>query len=98
MKLMDRFLLELVKRWGAKQPWFFKVISIIAMVVAFITGVPGLLAHVCETMEICVIQYLPAAWTVIYSKVASTAAIVGALIAKFASTSEDKNEKKIADA
>ena len=100
---MDRFLIEMIRRWGADQPWFFKTVSILGLIVALITGLPGILdsieASVCELdPQLCFEIQLPAAWDAIYSKVASIASLVGSLVAKFASTSEEKAERSILDA
>ena len=95
---MERFFVEMAGRFLANQPWFFKVVTYLSLIIAFVTGLPGLLEHMCTNMEICVVHLLPEAWVAIYSKVASTAAMIGALIARFATTSEDKDKKGILEA
>ena len=67
------FFAEMFKRLFAKSPLFFKIIQIVGVIVAVITGLPAFL----ESVHIV----LPDAWSAIESKVISIAALVGAFVA-----------------
>lgn len=68
------FLQQLIARLKAKSPKFFKIITTLAAIVAFITGIPFLL----QTFGVT----LPAAIAPFASKLIAIAAIVGGIIAK----------------
>jgi len=86
---MQNFLIELVKRFMADTPWFFRVVRTLGIVVALVTGLPGLLEG--SGLD------LPAAWDAIASKAVSIAAIVGSFIAQLTATSANKKELNFPD-
>src|SRR5690242_20382662 len=65
------FLAELIARWKAKSPTFFKVITTLATITAFITGIPTLLNDFGVT--------LPAILVPFENKTIAIAAIVGGI-------------------
>lgn len=67
-----KFLAELVNRLFSKTPWFFKVIQIVSGLTVLVAGLPGFL----ETIGIP----LPAALTLLESKVVAISAIVSLFI------------------
>ena len=68
------FLQELIARWKAKSPTFFKVISTITAIAAFITGIPELLTE----FGIVLPDFLQA----ISNKTIAIATLVGFIISK----------------
>ena len=66
------FFAELVKRLFAKSPLFFRIITIVGIIVAIITGLPAILTALNVT--------LPDFWLGIENKVVAIAAIVGTFI------------------
>lgn len=88
---MNDFILELIKRWGAKQPWFFKTLQYLSIAIALILGLPEYL------LDAGVLDQLPEAVRVIIDKVILWAGLAAAFIAKLTATSEDKEERKIVD-
>lgn len=68
------FLQELIARWKAKSPTFFKVVSTITFIAAFITGIPELLTELGVT--------LPEFLQVIANKAIAYAAIIGFIISR----------------
>ncbi len=94
--LIIQFVVELVKRLAADTPWFFRVLSIIGVVVAVVSGLPGLLTYVCDNMQVCIT--LPEAWEAIYSKVLSISGIVMTFIAQLTATTTEKEKEALRDA
>lgn len=70
------FLQELIARWKAKSPKFFKTITDIGVLLAFITGLPLLLD------QLGIAQFLPDAVSGTLVKVVNVAAIVAAILGK----------------
>lgn len=87
MEFLTNFFIELIKRFMAETPWFFRVIRTIGIVAAIITGIPALL----EGAGVV----LPDAIHAIASKVVSIAAIVSAFIAQLTATEKAKKERGI---
>lgn len=83
------FLNELLLRLFSSKPWFFKVVQIISIATALITGLPEWLA------DSGVI--LPDAWAAISSKVVSIAATVAAFVAQLTVTSDFKKTEGLKD-
>jgi hypothetical protein len=68
------FLTELVVRLRSKSPLFFKILQWISIAVTLITGLP-------EFLTWAGVQNLPDWFTLLQSKVASIAALVGLFLA-----------------
>ena len=87
---MNNFILELIRRWGAKQPWFFQAIQWVSIAVALILGLPEYLQ---ETGLIDQIPFIEP----IVNKAVLWAGMIGALVAKLTVTSEEKAKRNIKD-
>lgn len=83
------FLNELLIRLFSSKPWFFKVIQIVSVLTALVTGLPTFLA------ESGIV--LPEAWEAISSKIVSVAAMVAAFVAQLTVTSDTKNKEGLKD-
>lgn len=88
---MNDFILELIRRWGAKQPWFFKALQWASIAIALILGLPEYL------LDAGVLDQLPDAVRGVIDKVVLWAGLVAAFVAKLTATSEEKAERKIVD-
>ena len=86
---MNEFFTELLIRLFGDTPWFFKVIKIIGIVVAIITGIPVLLSN--AGVE------LPEAINAIASQVVAIASILAAFIAQLTVTSDFKKKEGLKD-
>jgi hypothetical protein len=86
---MNAFVVELLLRLVGDTPWFFKVIKIIGIVVAIITGIPVLLSN--AGVE------LPDAINAIASQVVAIASIVASFVAQLTVTSSFKKKEHIND-
>lgn len=84
-----KFINELLLRLFSDKPWFFKVVQILSVVTALITGLPVWLA------ESGVV--LPDAWQALSSQVVSVAAAVAAFIAQLTVTGEFKVKEGLKD-
>ena len=83
------FFAELFKRFFSEKPWFFKWVQGVSAAVAFITGLPTLLASSGIV--------LPEAWNAISSQIISVAAIVAAFIAQLTVTTKVKEDEHLRD-
>lgn len=81
------FLAELVARWKAKSPSFFKVITTISTILLFITGVPTLLE------EFGVVDLIPANVNEVIVKVVAAAALATSIISKLTVATPDATER-----
>jgi hypothetical protein len=88
---MNEFIFELVRRWGAKQPWFFKVVQWIGLAVALVLGLPEYL------FDAGVLDQLPDAFQRIVDKAVLWAGLIAAFISKLTATSDAKVERQIVD-
>ena len=86
---MTDFLAELVVRLLGKTPAFFKIVQIISVVIAIITGLPTFLQSAGVD--------LPDAWDSVVLQVISVAGMVGAFISQLTVTSEEKAMRQIKD-
>jgi L-asparagine transporter-like permease len=86
---MNAFVLELIVRLFGETPWFFKVIKVLSIITALITGVPLLLSN--AGIE------LPEAINAIASQVVAIAAIVGAFVAQLTVTTSFKKKEQLQD-
>ena len=86
---MNAFVVELLLRLFGETPWFFKVIKIIGIIVAIITGIPVLLANAGVV--------LPEAINAIASQVVAIASIVASVVAQLTVTSSFKKKEHIKD-
>jgi L-asparagine transporter-like permease len=86
---MNAFVVELLLRLFGETPWFFKVIRIIGIVVAIITGIPALLSN--AGVE------LPESIDAIASQVVAIASIVATFVAQLTVTSSFKKKEHIND-
>lgn len=87
---MKGFIVELIKRWGAKQPWFFKAVQWASIALAFILGLPDVL------QEAGLIDELPFLQPIV-DQVVLYAGLAAAFVAKLAATSDAKKERNIVD-
>ena len=87
---MNEFIKELILRWGKKQPWFFKVVQWIMIVVALILGLPEYLQDAGLLDQVPIIEP-------ILNKVVLWAGLVGAFVSKLTVTSKEKEDHKIKD-
>jgi hypothetical protein len=86
---MTDFIKELLIRLFGKTPWFFKVVQVLAILTALVTGLPSFL----ESAGLD----LPDSWDVISSKVVSIAALVGAFVSQLTVTTEVKKRDHLPD-
>jgi carbon starvation protein CstA len=86
---MTDFLAELVVRLLGKTPHFFKIIRMISIIIAIITGLPTFLQSAGVD--------LPAAWDSVVLQVISIAGMVGAFISQLTVTTEEKTIRDIKD-
>ena len=84
-----RLLLATLKRFVSKTPWFIKVIQVISVITALITGLPALFEHMGLN--------IPEAWSGLYNETVSWAAAVAAFIAQFTDTTETNKNTVIKD-
>lgn len=89
--MMEKFFAELLRRWGAKQPWFFKVITWITLAVSAIAGIPAFL------METGIWEVLPESVTPIILQIVSVSGLVGSFISKLTVRSDEKEKRDIVD-
>lgn len=83
------FLLELIKRLFAKTPGFFKVVQILSVITALITGLPLLLANAGIV--------LPEPLNALTSQAVAIAALVATFVAQLTATTAEKRAKGIGD-
>jgi hypothetical protein len=83
------FLAELVLRVFGKTPHFFKVVQVVSIIIAAVTGLPDFLNSIGLD--------LPESFDVIANKVISIAAIVAAFIAQLTVTTDTKKQEHIPD-
>lgn len=89
---MNRFFLELIKRWLTKKPWFFKTVQIVTSVTAVVLLAPQFLTAVQEGgFEI------PDTWSSLIQQIVGYALAAQALVVQLTTTSEDKKDKDIKD-
>lgn len=86
MQVTD-FLVDLVRRFLAKTPKFFKWVQVISLVAALVTGLPGFL----ETVGIA----LPEKLAVLQNKVVAIAALVSAFVAQLAVSDSSATKKDL---
>jgi hypothetical protein len=86
---MNEFFTELLIRLFGDTPWFFRVVRVVSIVLAIITGLPGLL----ESAGIV----LPEAIAAISSQVIFIASILAAFIAQLTVTSDFKKKEGLKD-
>lgn len=92
MDPISKFLIELVKRFSAETPWFFKVIRNLSIITAVISGAPQLLSFLTSAgVE------LPEAVFTFANKTVAISAIVASFIAQLTVTSKDKENLNIPD-
>jgi hypothetical protein len=83
------FLAELVLRLFGNTPHFFKIVQIVSIVVAAITGIPEFLIEIGLD--------LPEAFDVIASKVVAIAAAVAVFISQLTVTTTVKKQENLLD-
>jgi hypothetical protein len=92
MDPISKFLIELVKRFSAETPWFFKVIRNLSIATALIAGLPQFLLFLTNSgVE------LPDAVFVFSNKVVAVSSLVAAFIAQLTVTKKEKDELNIPD-
>ena len=92
MDPISKFLIELVKRFSAETPWFFKVIRNLSIATAVIAGLPQFLSF----LTIAGVE-LPEIVFVFSNKVVAVSSLVAAFIAQLTVTAKDKEELNIPD-
>ena len=89
---MNRFFLELIKRWLTKKPWFFKVVQIVTSITSVILLAPEFLKAVQNGgFEI------PNTWSGFITQIVGYALIAQSVIVQLTTTSKDKEDKDIKD-
>ncbi len=92
MDPISKFLIELVKRFSAETPWFFKVIRNLSIATALIAGLPQFLLFLTNSgVE------LPDAVFVFSNKVIAISSLVAAFIAQLTATTKEKESLNIPD-
>lgn len=81
------FLTELIKRFFGKSPVFFKIITNISIVTAFITILPSTL--------ISIGLDLPDVWDTWILKAVAVASVVSSVISKLTLTEDDKDKLNV---
>lgn len=92
MNLFQKFLIDIVRRFTAKTPWFFKVLQVVAAGVALIFVLPDIVSAIRQGGFV-----LPASWDEMVTKLVGYAAVWQVFILQLTATSEDKKEKGIKD-
>ncbi len=83
------FLNELIIRLFSDKPWFFKVLQLLSVATAVVTGLPQFLVDSGIA--------LPAAWEAISSQVVSVAAMVAAFVSQLTVTDKTKKDNGLKD-
>jgi hypothetical protein len=83
------FLAELVLRLFGKTPQFFKIVQVVSIVVAAVTGLPEFLNEIGLD--------LPESFDILANKVVAIAAIVAAFISQLTVTTDTKKQENIPD-
>mgnify|MGYP003441461263 CR=1 FL=1 len=81
------FLTELIKRFFGKSPVFFKIITNVSIVTAFITILPSTL--------ISIGLDLPDVWDTWILKAVAIASVVSSVISKLTLTEDDKDKLNV---
>lgn len=81
------FLNELIIRLFSDKPWFFKVVQVISVITALVTGLPQFLADSGIS--------LPETWQSLSSQVVSIAAMVAAFVSQLTVTDKTKKENNL---
>lgn len=81
------FIQELIARWKAESPKFFKIITTVTFVIALITGIPAFLS------EIGVADLIPESINVVIVKIVAIASFVASIIAKLTVNTPEATEK-----
>ncbi len=77
-----QFLVDAVKRFFSKTPWFFVVLQILSAVAFFIVSIPETLVYLCTQKIACIT--LPISIETFYAQVVKIAAIVITFTSQFA--------------
>jgi hypothetical protein len=83
------FVRELLIRLFGKTPWFFKVVQVLAVLTAIVTGLPSFL----ESAGLD----LPDSWDSLSNKIVSIAALVGAFVSQLTVTTDVKKREDLPD-
>lgn len=89
---MNRFFLELIKRWLTKKPWFFKTVQIVTSVTAAILLVPNFIEAIQQGGFV-----MPEKWSGVIQQIIGYALAAQAFIVQLTSTSSEKEDKEIKD-
>ena len=89
---MNQFFIDLLKRFAADTPWFFKVLQIISVVIGVVLVAPDILNAIQEGGFT-----LPDTWGKFVAKAVGWAGIAQAFILQLTTTSADKAQKGIKD-
>ena len=81
------FLTELIKRFFGKSPGFFKIITNVSIITAFITILPSTL--------ISIGLDLPDVWDTWILKAVAIASVVSSVISKLTLTEDDKDKLNV---
>ena len=92
---MNTFIVELIKRFAADTPWFFRIVRYVSISIAVVMGLPGVIDYLCTEADLCLV--LPESWSAIYSKAVSIAALASAFIAQLTATTTEKAKQYLAD-
>ena len=89
---MNRFFLEIVKRWLTKKPWFFQTVQYATSIIAVILLAPQFLDAVQEGGFT-----IPETWGALIQQIIGYALMAQAVIVQLTTSSEDKEKKGIKD-
>lgn len=92
MDPISKFLIELVKRFSAETPWFFKVVRNLSIALAVIAGLPNLLSF----LTISGVE-LPQVVFAFSNKVVAISSLVAAFVAQLTATSNEKERLGLPD-
>ena len=90
MNLVQKLVLQIVKRWAAKTPWFFKVVQYLSGLIALILLLPQwVAAYQGGGFE------LPQTWGTLIQEIVGYALIAQSVIVQLTATPEEKEKKGI---
>jgi hypothetical protein len=92
MDPISKFLIELVKRFSAETPWFFKVIRNLSIATAIVAGLPEFLSF----LTLVGVE-LPQIVFVFSNKVVAISSLVAAFVAQLTATTQEKEALNIPD-
>ncbi len=86
---MQKFINELLIRFFTEKPQFFKIIQIIGIIAAMITGLPELIDQYCFE--------IPEGFELMTSKTIAVASLVATFVAQLTTTTKEKKKEGLED-